>query len=50
MVVQLLQWTPEVWGAWCRARVALKRVAGWLGVPWSKASAFESLLAHQVRL
>lgn len=30
-----------------RARAALKRVAGWLGVPWCKAVAFETLLAHQ---
>lgn len=37
----------ERWRAWCRARVALKRVAGWLGVPWNKALAFEALLAHQ---
>lgn len=30
-----------------RARTALKRVAGWLRVPWSKAVTFETLLAHQ---
>ena len=34
-------------GGRLRARVALKRVAGWLGVPWQKAVAFETLLAHQ---
>ena len=47
--MQLLRWTIGVCGAWCRARVALKRVAGWLGVPWSRCLPFETLLAHQVR-
>ena len=30
-----------------RSRTALKRVAGWLAVPWTKAALFEILLAHQ---
>ena len=48
--MQLLRRTSEVWRAWCRARVALKRVAGWLGVPWEKIKCLEMLLAHQVWL
>lgn len=32
-----------------RSRTAVKRVAGWLAVPWTRAANFEMLLAHQAR-
>ncbi|KAK9845449.1 hypothetical protein WJX81_006684, partial [Elliptochloris bilobata] len=51
--------TPEVDGPgggprvrWydARARTALRRVAAWLNVPWTKVATFERLLAYQLML